>query len=145
MPTSSPFARAALIWLADAQQDLTLAQYLVAHPGPAAPWQIAFHAQQACEKTLKAVITFTRAVDQRHGHDLDRLIQATPTVGWTLRARYPNLAEISAYAVTTRYQITEAVVSRQQAERAVRLAEGLLRACIVDLQKHGLVLPSGQD
>ena len=140
-----PYARAALIWLADAEQDLALAHYLIAHPGPTAPWQVAFHGQQACEKSLKAVLAFARAEHQQHGHDLNLLLAALPAAGWTVRARYADLREISAYAVTTRYRITGAVVTAAQAERAVRLAAGLIRACRVDLKRHGLVIPPPQD
>ena len=140
-----PYTRAALIWLADAEQDLALAQHLIALPGPAAPWQVAFHAQQACEKSLKAVLTFARAEHQQHGHDLNALLAALPTAGWTVRARYADLRELSAYAVATRYRISGATVTAPQAERAVRLATGLIRACRVDLATHGLLIPPPQD
>jgi len=59
-------------WLARAEHDLRVAEFLLTMPDPP-PESIGFHAQQCAEKALKAFLTLRRVRFERR-HDLNYLI-----------------------------------------------------------------------
>lgn len=61
-----------------------------------------FHAQQAIEKSLKAVL-FTRGVAYRRTHDLYELADQLSKAGIDLPSSADELAQINPYAVEFRY------------------------------------------
>lgn len=65
-------------WLAHARSDLKLARLGMGQD--VLPEQICFHAQQAVEKSLKAVLLFRR-IDFPFTHDLEELIETFEHAG----------------------------------------------------------------
>ena len=89
----------------------------------------AFHAQQAAEKGLKAILT-AHQIDAPYTHDLEELLDLVPedTVAHErLTLLREELGAISEYGVRIRYPRAE-VPSREEARRAVELAERVMQA-----------------
>lgn len=63
---------------------------------------IGFHAQQACEKCLKAVLS-ARGVELTRTHDLLRLVELLAARGIEIPAGARWIDELSPYAVEARY------------------------------------------
>src|SRR4051794_36975332 len=97
---ATPSQSGAQQWLAKAAEDLGVAQ-LILDNATAARWAACFHAQQATEKALKAVLVAT-GTDFPRTHVLERLadllggvelvdrallVQLTP---WAVAGRYPE-------------------------------------------------------
>ena len=111
-------------WLRKADNDLVTArQTLLLCSGPTdTP---CFHAQQAIEKVLKALLTAAEIPFQRI-HDLSRLLdQALPLLP-ALEAFREGLATISNYAVDTRYPEVTSDPTRQEAVEALAIAEKVM-------------------
>jgi HEPN domain-containing protein len=105
-------------WIQVAEGDLAAARLLLNAGGPA--FTVCFHAQQAAEKYLKAVLVMNRA---RVGktHDIGELLQLLPA------AQRPPLtpeaaAELTRGAVATRYPEAPAP-SGEEAERLLRYVD----------------------
>src|SRR3990170_1175851 len=92
-------AVAALPWLAYALGDLAAAR--TDPRRPLRPRIVAFHAQQAAEKALKAALILTGARPE-WTHDLDGLRNSLPP-GWRVKVRLQDLARLSDYGVDVRY------------------------------------------
>src|SRR5664280_1409347 len=92
--------RAVGAWLTDAYGDLANARSLAAHRDEGtAPFASAFHAEQAIEKGVKALLVW-HAVDFPSRHDLGLQVGLVPA-GATIKDR--NVDGMSAYAVEQRY------------------------------------------
>ena len=92
--------RAAAVWLADAHAELANARSLAAHPDEGTtPFASAFHAQQAVEKGIKALLVW-HGVDFPSRHDLGLLLDLVPA-GATIKDL--NVRGLSVYAVDQRY------------------------------------------
>jgi HEPN domain-containing protein len=87
-------------WLLHAVSDLNLAN-LGLH-GEVLPEQICFHAQQAAEKALKAVLIH-RNVDFPFTHDLEELLDTLDETDIALPTELQDLGALTPYAVETRY------------------------------------------
>jgi HEPN domain-containing protein len=120
-------------WLAKAESDQLAARRLLEAGGPFDA--VCFHAQQACEKALKAVLAWAEA-DIPRTHNLEELqvhcakVLAGPTAS-TLQSL--DLSELTPYAVETRYD-AEFWPDRDTAAVAVRAMEqviGLVSASLV--------------
>ena len=102
MPSEPVPIRSAEKWPTVAKGDLVIAR----HPrDPEVPWELlAFHAQQAAEKALKAVLVH-RGIRPPRTHDLDEIlgvyrqrgVRGPPNAGqlprltpWAVEARYPG-------------------------------------------------------
>jgi HEPN domain-containing protein len=112
----------AIDWLQHARSDLAIAQsrkttrVLYAH--------LCFHAQQAAEKALKAVLVSERVSFSR-SHDMAYLLGLLPQS----RSIPPALIELpllNKYAVQYRYPGEMLPVSATQRKQAVRLAEAAI-------------------
>jgi len=86
---------------------------------------VGFHAQQAAEKALKALLV-------RHGirfdktHDVGRLLQqADPVVPGTA-STLAEAEELTAHAVGTRYPGREPPLDREEAARRLAIANAVL-------------------
>jgi len=64
---------------------------------------VGFHAQQAVEKWLKALMA-NRGLAQLRTHDIDQLCRALETDGLELSFPRPRLAELTVFAVPLRYE-----------------------------------------
>lgn len=107
-------------WLAHAESDLRLAQ-LARRRRDVLLEQACFHAQQAAEKALKAVL-LDREIDFPLVHDLEVLLEIAKAGGLSLPPELLEADVLTPYAVETRYPGGEEPVTPAEADRAVRLA-----------------------
>jgi HEPN domain-containing protein len=117
--SGSNFAGNAEDWLRHANSNLALAR--VTPPPTVMLESLCFHAQQAAEKALKAVLVF-RSVSFPRTHSIRMILD--------LLARHVAVPEeiqysagLTAYAVIARYPGVPEPVEREEYEEAVRMAE----------------------
>lgn len=105
-------------WLSHAQRDMRLATHL---SSDFAEWKesICFHAQQAAEKYLKALIIARHARPART-HKLVRLVRQLRKSGLDLGDLDDDAAFLSRFAVDVRYPESE---KRDSARQTVRMAQ----------------------
>jgi len=133
--------RAVGAWLTDAYADLANARSLAAHRDEGtAPFASAFHAEQAIEKGLKALLVW-HAVDFPPRHDLGLLVGLVPA-GATIREL--NVGGLTVYAVEQRYVAgTSNPMSLherptwEEAEEAITKAADALSRVSADLASAG--------
>jgi HEPN domain-containing protein len=105
-----------------AQEDATVVREFAANP-QIADSIIGFHAQQAAEKWLKAVMA-ARGIKQTRIHDIGRLIQLLEADGAELPPIKEQLDELTIYAVPLRYdELLDA--EPLDPEAVVRLVENI--------------------
>lgn len=117
-------------WLNHAMSDLALA-HLGQNSKDVLPEQICFHAQQAVEKVLKAVLLHKR-IRFPAIHDIEELVQIGRQEGVQFPDWAEDLASLTPYAVETRYpghwedfqetEVTEALAVAQKAVEWVKAA-----------------------
>lgn len=95
----------AAMMLRSAGADVAACKALDAAPGMA-DTVIGFHAQQACEKCLKAALAADGAEVPRT-HDLLRLVELLEARGISIPARAHWIDALSPYAVEARYGMVE--------------------------------------
>ena len=106
-------------WINRARSDLTQAKNEV--PGVYLE-NLCFNAQQAAEKSIKAVM-IARNIEFPYVHDLDRLLSLLEDAGEVIPAPISQACKLTKYA-TTRYPGNVEPVSEQEyAEAVVRWAE----------------------
>ena len=89
------------ILLQKAEEDATAVREFAANP-EIADSIIGFHAQQAVEKWLKAVMA-ARGARHEPTHDIDRLLERLEATGVELSLDRDRLPELTQYAVPLRY------------------------------------------
>ncbi len=116
-------------WLSKARTDLALATVVLEKAPEIESWAACFHAQQAAEKALKAVLV-ARSVEPPFVHNLVALRALLPG-DIDLDASVESLADLSAYARGVRY-VSDIDGSEDptwdEAKRAVVAAGRILRA-----------------
>lgn len=123
-------AAAAQGWLAYAAADLQAAEVLLGQRDVSA--RIAcFHAQQAAEKAIKALL-IANQIRVQHIHDLVELVGALPP-GTDPGASNPALADLSIWAVEFRYPGDIAEATLADAENAMATARGVVAAATAAL------------
>ena len=111
---SEPDSAAA--WLERADVDLTVIENEMAAENT--PWAaVAFHAQQAAEKYLKAVLVH-RWIKPPHGHDLRDLLAACRRAGIELPELLAECALLNTYAVDVRYPFKTPLPNAEEGRRA---------------------------
>jgi HEPN domain-containing protein len=110
-------------WLNHAKSDLRLSK--LAWKEGILPEQICFHAQQAAEKALKAVLVH-KNVDFPFTHDLDQLVEVAKHAGMTIPEKLHDIGILTPYAVQTRYPGFWGEISDAEVGEAVDLAEETL-------------------
>ncbi len=100
MNDPDPVVHEALRWLRFSEEDLDVALRLITGPPPA-PRHACWLSQQAAEKALKAALVLD-GVDFPFTHDLDALRNLLPDI-WPVRTEHDDLAELTEWAVETRY------------------------------------------
>lgn len=100
-PRREPAELAALL-SRKASEDATAVREFAANP-EISDEIIGFHAQQAVEKWLKALMA-SRGLAQLRTHDIDPLIRALEASGVQLPFPRPRLAELTIFAVPLRYE-----------------------------------------
>lgn len=112
-------------WLRHAKADLALATSPLPRDGLYST--LCFHAQQAVEKSVKAVLVF-RGIDFPKVHSLTRLIDLLPA-DIERTSRLIQSARLTVYATVFRYpgEDDEPDVSTDKYQEAVRLAETVFK------------------
>jgi HEPN domain-containing protein len=105
-------------WLAYAESDLRLAG-LAAQDRLVLPEQVCFHAQQAAEKALKAVLRF-KQVEFPWTHDLDELLRLAEEAGVAMPEAVREVGFLTPFAVGARYPGYWDVISETDVEEALR-------------------------
>ena len=86
---------------------------------------MSFHAQQAAEKALKAVLV-RHQVAFGKSHNLAELLEAVESVEPGTRETLGGIGELTPYAVNARYPTGLPHVDRDEAARHVALADAAL-------------------
>ena len=106
-------------WLRVGREDLSAAQLGAELLSPAI---LCFHAQQAAEKALKAVLT-SREIDFPYTHDIGELVSTLEQNGVECTAVSPEANRLTRYAVLTRYPGLSEPITNEEYQAAARLAE----------------------
>ncbi len=110
-------------WLARARSSLALAK--VDKP-PECLWEdLCFHAQQAAEKAIKAVLVHHN-LHFRFVHDINELLSVLQQAGIEVPPSFREAGTLNEYAVMTRYPGTYEMVSEIDYRKAIALAESIL-------------------
>jgi len=93
---------------------------------------LCFEAQQAVEKAFKALLIW-RGVDFPYTHDLAQLLTLIQQVGQPVPDQVKEAAQLTRFAVFTRYPGIARPVSREEYEQALMIAEEVVRwvECII--------------
>ncbi len=111
-------------WLIHAQSDLIFAQLGKENSG-VLPQQICFHAQQAAEKGIKAVL-LSMNVDFPLTHDIEELIDICDEADITLPSDLSDVGLLTPYAVETRYPGYLGAISEDDVTEAIKLADNVI-------------------
>jgi HEPN domain-containing protein len=129
-------------WLDIGDGDFAAARTLLAAKGDNKPWAAAFHAQQAVEKWLKAVLVFW-GISVPHKHDLDEIQDRIPFDASRTKA-ITGLELLNVYAVDVRYPAWTAdpmdladPLDWDDVARSVAVATTVREAAAADLAKAG--------
>ena len=86
---------------------------------------LCFHAQQAVEKALKAVLV-DRSTDVPYTHDIEELLATLEESGVPCPVASPEANRLTRYAVLTRYPGLAEAVTVEEYQSALLLAERIL-------------------
>lgn len=109
-------------WLRHARSDLALAQ--VDRPEGVLLEGLCYHAQQAVEKALKAVL-ISHEIPAPYTHSIRTLLDSLPP-GIVVSPDVEDAAALTTYAVSTRYPGDLEPVDDQEYHEAVRLATAVV-------------------
>lgn len=123
----------AKVWIKYAETDLHAA-YALVKSGEFFPHQICFLAQQCGEKAIKAVLIYEEVKFPKH-HDLDRLRDLIPT-GWKVKGQFPDLAELTIWAVESRYPGDTPDITEGEAQETLHLSEAVFDAVSAELEER---------
>ena len=108
-------------WIVHAHSDLALAKRGIGDD-EILPQQICFHAQQAVEKALKAVLLYNK-VDFPLTHDIVELLNIFEEAGISVPHGFSEVGMLTPYAVETRYPGYRDEITKKDVEDALQLAE----------------------
>ena len=120
-------------WLRFATEDLDVAQRLLAADG-IPPRHACSLAQQAAEKALKAALVL-EGIDFPFRHDLDALRNLLPDT-WSVRRTHTDLAQLTEWAVETRYPGDWQEATATDAEQAVSQARGVYNSIAAEFERR---------
>lgn len=120
-------------WMNYSETDLRAAHALL-DSGEFFPRQICFLAQQCGEKAIKAILVFEE-VNFPKNHDLDRLRDLVPE-GWKVKEQFPDLAELTIWAVEARYPGNTPDVVEYEARETLHLAEAVFDTVSAELEER---------
>lgn len=127
MPPDDARLEDAHAWLARAELDLRAADLELGAPQAGLWGDVAFHAQQAAEKALKAVLAWHDR-PFRKTHSIEELGQACTTIDQGLGDLVDAAVPLTEYAWKFRYPGEVGDPSHEEAERAVAAARKLVLA-----------------
>jgi len=108
-------------WMSHAESDLHLAE-LASQDESIRREQICFHAQQAAEKAIKAVL-LSRRIEFPLTHDLEQLLEIAEDNGLELPEDVREAGFLTPYAVETRYPGQWGEITEADRDEALRVAE----------------------
>ena len=108
-------------WLEHARKDLAVARLAYESDLDFAE-SVCFHAQQAAEKAVKAVL-LERNVDFPYTHDLEKLVGEVTKRGIDVPPDVARADALTRYAVKTRYPHTEHEITDEDVTDALQIAE----------------------
>ena len=120
-------------WISYSETDLRAAHALL-DSEEFFPRQICFFAQQCAEKAIKAILVFEE-VNFPKNHDLDRLRDLVPE-GWKVKEQFPDLAELTIWAVESRYPGHMPDVVEYEARETLHLAEAVFDTVSAELEER---------
>ncbi len=139
MPTTDRPRALARRWLSKARTDLALATMVLEKGPDMDPWACCFHAQQAAEKALKAVLV-ARGTEPPYTHDLGALAAVMPD-HLSVDVSGDDLGDLTTYATGPRYVFDAGTETEDptwaEAERAVVVAGRILAAVRAFLGEPG--------
>ena len=112
-----------LEWIRVANEDLVAAQLGTELLSPEI---LCFHAQQAAEKALKAVLV-DRTIDFPYTHDIGELLATLEQAGLTYDVSSPEASRLTRYAVLTRYPGLADPITDEEYRAALELADEIVR------------------
>ena len=121
-------------WLGKAVDDLLTAELIVAGELPSY-WTASFHAQQAAEKALKALLT-RHQIEFARTHSIGELLQLAEPAVPGLSMRLDAARELTRHAIADRYPGEEAPVARESARGHVGIAQIVLDAIRSELHSY---------
>ena len=121
MSQDSPLPHSTTECMAHAASDLRLAQ-LGSGQEDVLPGQVCFHALQAAEKALKAVLV-GRGIDFPLTHDLQQLLELCAEARVGAPSAIAEVDRLTPYAVETRYPGHSGEISPGEVEEALALAQ----------------------
>lgn len=119
-------------WMDKAEEDLEAARHLLKSDF-LLPYPVAFHAQQAAEKYLKALLVHHQ-IEFPKVHDFGPILNLVADIDKALADELQILIELDPYGVTARYPGDVPTPLIDEAKRALEVAEA---ACELILQKLG--------
>jgi HEPN domain-containing protein len=122
-------------WLKYAGEDLHTAQVIISEPTIACR-HVCWLAQQSAEKSIKAILIFLQ-IDYHRTHDLDALRNLVPD-GWPVKAKFPDLAILTEWAVEERYPGNWQEASLSDAQFALKQAGDIFDTVLSDFMIRGL-------
>ncbi|MDD4892163.1 MAG: HEPN domain-containing protein [Phycisphaerae bacterium] len=126
-------------WLRCAREDLHAAESCLSQSG-ATLRHVCFFAQQAAEKAIKAGLTLLQiAFPKTHVLDALRNMLAED---WATRRECPDLADLTEWAVESRYPGDWPEATASEAADAVAKARLVVEAIDRDLVRHGFRRPA---
>ena len=128
----------ALRWLRYSMEDLEVARVLLARRPPASR-HVCWLSQQAAEKALKAALVL-EGVEFPFTHDLDALRNRLPD-GWHVRSTHADLAELTQWAVETRYPGDWPETTELDAVRAEEEVRSVHDSVAAEFRQRGLAAP----
>jgi HEPN domain-containing protein len=117
-------------WLAKADQDMRAGESLLA-TSPPLLYPACFHAQQAAEKYLKALLTWHQ-VEFPKTHAIEALLNLLQPIVPDLVSRLSNAVQLTPYGVEARYPGDQPELGLEESRQAVALA-GHVRDTVLPL------------
>lgn len=119
MPLNKPLPGSPQDWLRHAHSDLELARE---KPSPKVLFEdLCFHAQQAAEKALKAVL-IAQEISFPRTHNIRTLLDLLPQTV-QLPDEVQGVGKLTTYAVSSRYPGIVEPIDEEEHQESVRLAE----------------------
>ena len=140
MSAPDPVVADALRWLRYSTEDLDVARVLLAS-SPLVPRHVCWLAQQSAEKALKAALVL-EGVEFPFTHDLDALRNRLPET-WLVHTTHSDLAELTQWAVETRYPGDWPEVTPEDAVRAESETAALLVSVFAEFERRSLLSDTG--
>ena len=126
-------------WVSYADDDLLLANHGLTLAEKCPYRLIAYHAQQCAEKYLKAYLIFY-GIDFPYTHDISELLELCGYTGASWVNELQEAEELSLYATATRYPRISDKVSKEEAYRAIQIADRLRQTIRDVLLNAGIAL-----